>query len=30
MTNAKKRKIFSMASVLFLASGVILLMQETE
>ncbi len=30
MTNAKKRKIFSMASVLFLAAGVILLMQETE
>lgn len=30
MTNAKKRKIFSMVSVLFLAAGVILLMQETE
>ncbi len=28
MTNAKKRKIFSMAAVLFLASGVIFLMQE--
>lgn len=30
MTNAKKRKIFSMASVLFLAAGVIMLMQESE
>lgn len=29
MTNAKKRKIFSMAAVLFLAAGVIMLMQET-